>query len=64
MLTSITRTRVQQGFSPFQVALFIFSLVLWAIKLTNFMSTIGMVSADSDRTQQVIRNLLSNAMGL
>ncbi len=64
MLTSITRTLVQQGFSPFQVALFIFSLVLWPIKLTNFGPTIGMVSADSDRTQQVIRNLLSNAMGL
>jgi len=64
VLTSTTRTRVQQGFSPFQVALFIFSLVLWSIKLTNFEPTISMVSADSDRTQQVIRNLLSNAMGL
>ena len=53
LLTSITRTRVQQGSSS-QVAFFIFSLVLWAIKLTNFMPTIGMVSADSDRTQQVI----------
>lgn len=30
--------------------------------LTNFEPTIGMVSADSDRTQQVIWNLLSNAI--
>ena len=30
--------------------------------ITNFEPTIGMVSADSDRTQQVIWNLLSNAI--
>ena len=30
--------------------------------VTNFEPTIGMVSADSDRTQQVIWNLLSNAI--
>ncbi len=30
--------------------------------VTNFAPTVGMVSADSDRTQQVIWNLLSNAI--